>query len=49
MNQWNENIQQYDEIGQNFCGENRYIGVQNILEFYLKAGCEITIQPRDAI
>lgn len=27
MNQWNENLQQYDEIGQNFCGENRYIGV----------------------
>lgn len=49
MNAWNENLQQYDEIGQNFCGENRYIGVVNILEFYLKAGCEITIRPRDAI
>lgn len=23
------------------CGENRYVGVVNFLEFYLTAGCEI--------
>jgi hypothetical protein len=31
------------------CGENRYIGVKNILEFYLTAGCVLQIAPRDAI
>jgi len=34
---------------QEFCGENRFIGVKNILEFYLTADCELQIQPRDAI
>jgi len=27
MNQWDDATQQYGEIKQNFCGENRYIGV----------------------
>jgi hypothetical protein len=31
------------------CGENRYIGVKNILEFYLTVGCVLQIVPRDAI
>lgn len=31
------------------CGENRYVGVQNFLEFYLTAQCELTIMPRDSI
>jgi hypothetical protein len=40
-NQWDDNTQMYGEIKQKFCGENRYIGVKNILEFYLEAGCTI--------
>ena len=48
-NQWDDNIQMYGEIKQKFCGENRYIGVQNILEFYLESGCNVVIKPRDAI
>lgn len=32
-----------------FCGENRYLGFQNILEFYLSASCRISIEPVDAI
>jgi hypothetical protein len=37
-------------VQQRFCGENRYIGVQNILEFYINADdCEISIKPRNAI
>jgi hypothetical protein len=32
-----------------FCGENRYVGVVNILEFYLTKGCTIFIQPIDSI
>jgi hypothetical protein len=39
----------YGPITQSFCGENRYIGVKNILEFYLSEGCELQIIPRDAI
>jgi hypothetical protein len=39
----------YGPIMQTHCGENRYIGVKNILEFYLVNGCEVMIIPRDAI
>jgi hypothetical protein len=49
MNQWDDSIQQYGEIKQKYCGENRYIGVQNILEFYLTANCKLEIKPRNAI
>lgn len=31
------------------CGENRYVGVENFLEFYLTVDCEIEIVPRDSI
>ena len=48
-NQWNETISNYAPIEGSFCGENRYIGVKNILEFYLDTTCELTIKPRDAI
>jgi len=32
-----------------FCGENRYVGVINILDFYLTPGCSIFIEPIDSI
>jgi len=32
-----------------YCGENRYVGVINILEFYLNKGCSILIEPIDSI
>lgn len=48
-NQWNEAEKQYGAITQSACGENRFIGVKNILEFYLMAGCTLEILPRDAI
>lgn len=31
------------------CGENRYVGIENFLEFYITPGCMIVIEPRDAI
>lgn len=31
------------------CGENRYIAVVNILEFYLTAGCEVKVKPQNSI
>lgn len=49
MNQWDETERMYGSIKQDFCGENRYIGVKNILEFYITAGCTLEIKPRDAI
>ena len=47
--QWNETLHMYGPITQSYCGENRYIGVKNILEFYLSNGCTLKIIPRDAI
>jgi len=49
QNQWDETEQMYGPIKQLYCGENRYIGVKNILEFYLVSGCTLKIIPRDAI
>jgi len=49
MNDWDDKLQNYGPITQTKCGENRYIAIQNILEFYISAGCELTIMPRDAI
>jgi hypothetical protein len=48
-NQWDDATQGYGEITQSFCGENRFIGVQNILEFYITADCTLNIKPRNAI
>jgi hypothetical protein len=48
-NAWNETLHMYGPITQTFCGENRYIGVKNIFEFYLTEGCTVFIKPRDAI
>lgn len=31
------------------CGENRYIGMVNILEFYLTPGCTVHVKPVDSI
>lgn len=49
FNQWDEAEKMYGSIKGAFCGENRYIGVKNIFEFYLTPGCVLRIQPRDAI
>ena len=32
-----------------YCGENRYVGVQNTLEFWITPGCTLYVYPRDAI
>jgi hypothetical protein len=31
------------------CGSNRYVGLQNFLEFYLTPGCTAYVIPRDAV
>jgi hypothetical protein len=48
-NAWDDAIAGYGPVTQAFCGENRFIGIQNILEFYLTAGCELHVAPRNAI
>lgn len=48
-NDWDDNTKSQGAIQQTSCGENRYIGVQNILEFYLTTDCDLQIKPRDAI
>jgi len=51
-NKWDKSIEpsgMYGTIKQTECGENRYVGVKNILEFYIDAGCTLQVQPRDAI
>ena len=49
MNAWDDEIKNYGPIKQRYCGENRYLGVESILEFYLNQGCEIKISPRNVI
>lgn len=31
------------------CGENRFVGIENFLEFYITPGCLIDIEPKDSI
>ena len=47
---WNDELGRHGPLTKNQgCGENRYVGIENFLEFYLTPGCEIVIEPRDAI
>jgi len=49
MNQWSDLEKNYGPIERTICGENRYLGVQNILEFYIVPGCSLIVEPRNAI
>lgn len=31
------------------CGENRFVGVENFLDFWLEPGCDLIIEPKDSI
>lgn len=47
---WSKELGRHSPLSKNSgCGENRYVGVENFLEFYLTPGCEILVEPRDAI
>lgn len=48
-NKWDDSIAGYGPVKGTSCGQNRYDGIKNILEFYVTAGCELQIVPRDAI
>ena len=47
---WNKTAGSQSEItGLKGCGENRFVGVKNFLEFWLTAGCVVDVVPVDAI
>merc|ERR1719479_628416 len=46
---WDESIGAPAVLTNTACGENRFVGVQNFLEFYITPNCAIKIEPRDAI
>ena len=48
-NKWNTSIMAPALLKNSYCGENRYVGVVDILEFYITAGCTLYIQPIDSI
>lgn len=48
-NGWDNSLKTLAPIKRTRCGENRYIGVDNVLEFYLTAGCQLMIKPLDSI
>lgn len=51
-NDWDNTLKQpgliKGDVG-GYCGENRYMGVVNILEFYITPGCDLYIEPIDSI
>lgn len=47
--QWDKELGQAAPLTKTFCGENRYVGIENFLEFYITPACEIRIMPKDAI
>ena len=46
---WDAELGRPAPLTKSFCGENRYVGVENFLEFYLTTGCIVYIEPKDAI
>lgn len=47
---WDKDLGRHGELTKTQgCGENRYVGVENFLEFYITTDCEIKVVPRDAI
>ena len=48
-NGWSDTLKTYDTIKRTKCGENRYLGVENTLEFYITSGCSLMIKSLDSI
>ena len=47
--EYDVSTESWGQLPRQRCGENRYEGVKNILEFYITPGCPLVIRPRDAI
>lgn len=48
-NAWDASISAPGMVKGAFCGENRYVGVINTLDFYLGPNCNISINPIDSV
>ena len=48
-NPFNDTLGMPDPVEKTTCGQNRYVGSGNFLEFYITPGCEILLKTRDAI
>ena len=46
---WDHSIKTWAKPTGKFCGEFRYEGVINRLEFWINTGCKLYVRPRDAI
>lgn len=47
--EWDDEIGSAKPLRKMKCGENRYLGMKNILEFYITPGCELHVKPVDSI
>ena len=48
-NAWDQSIGAHGMVQKTTCGNNRYVGVDNFMEFYITPNCEIEIKPRNAV
>jgi hypothetical protein len=48
-NPFDDQLGRPTELEKTVCGENRYVGIANFLEFYITPGCEIRLKARDSI
>lgn len=46
---WDYDLETWAKPTGKYCGENRYMGVFNYLQFWIEPGCTLLIRPRDAI
>lgn len=49
VTKWDPKLGRNAALAKRRCGENRFVGIANILEFYLTPGCELTVRPLDSI
>ena len=47
--QYDDNTRQPRPLDRWVCGENRFVAIQNYLEFYITPGCEIFVEPNNSI
>jgi len=46
---WNAELGAPGPLSKTYCGENRFVPVDNYLEFYITKACEIKIEPRNVV
>ena len=46
---WDYDIENWAVPTGKYCGENRFVGVYNYLQFWIEPGCRLYVAPRDAI